>query len=121
LIIYDEVHLLPAQVFKETASLQAKRRLGMTATFIREDGKEKEIFTLIGPKRYESPWKEIEGKGWIAEAECYEIRVPLEKSLRNEYIKADKKEKYKIASQNPLKYEVVKEIVKKHKDEKSLL
>ena len=121
LIIYDEVHLLPAQVFKETANLQAKRRLGMTATFIREDGKEKEIFTLIGPKRYESPWKEIEGKGWIAEAECYEIRVPLEKSLRIEYIKADGKEKYKIASQNPLKYEVVKEIVKKYEGEKILI
>ncbi len=121
LIIYDEVHLLPAEVFKETAGLQAKRRLGLTATFVREDGKEKEIFTLIGPKRFEAPWKEIEEKGWIAGVECYEIRVPMDRELFREYVKAQQREKYRISSTNPAKYEVVKRIVESHRGHKILV
>jgi DNA excision repair protein ERCC-3 len=121
LIIYDEVHLLPAEVFKHTANLQAKRRLGLTATFVREDGREKEVFTLIGPKRYEAPWKEIEEKGWIAGVECYEIRVPMDKELFREYVKAPKKEKYTISSKNPAKYEIVREIVESRRGHKILI
>jgi len=121
LIIYDEVHLLPAEVFKETASLQAKRRLGLTATFVREDEKEKEIFTLIGPKRYESPWKEIEEKGWIAEVECYEIRVPLARDLFETYLRAPEREKYRISSMNPVKQEAVRRILESRRDERIII
>src|ERR671933_2618610 len=89
LIIYDEVHLLPAPIFRITAELQARRRLGLTATLIREDGKEGDVFTLIGPKRYDVPWRELEGQGWIATAQCHEVRVPLPNERRMEYALAE--------------------------------
>src|SRR5699024_2378042 len=89
LIVYDEVHLLPAPVFKLTAELQARRRIGLTATLVREDGREGDVFSLIGPKRYDAPWKEIEEQGFIAPAACFEIRVELEESERFEYAVAE--------------------------------
>jgi DNA excision repair protein ERCC-3 len=101
LIIYDEVHLLPAPIFRVTAEIQAIRRLGLTATLIREDGREEDVFTLVGPKRYDVPWKELEQKGWIAEAVCYEIRLDMPRSLRTEYAVAEKRAKFRIASENP--------------------
>src|SRR5205809_6393097 len=107
LIIYDEVHLLPAPVFRITAQIQARRRLGLTATLIREDGREGDVFTLIGPKKYDVPWRELETRGWIAEASCTEIRVALPEPLRMEYAVAEWRNKYRIASENPAKDDVV--------------
>jgi len=121
LIVYDEVHLLPAPVFRITAEIQACRRLGLTATLVREDGKEDDVFSLIGPKRYDVPWKVLEKQGWIATAECIEIRVPLERSLRMEYATADGRAKFRIASENPLKIEVARQIIKQHPDELILI
>src|SRR5207248_7857500 len=89
MIIYDEVHLLPAPVFRVTAGLQARRRLGLTATLVREDGREEDVFALIGPKKYDVPWRELETRGWIAEANCTEIRVALPEALRMEYAVAE--------------------------------
>ncbi len=106
LIIYDEVHLLPAPVFRVTAEIQALRRLGLTATLIREDGRESDVFSLVGPKRYDVPWKELESKGWIAEANCYEIRLDMEDDLKIEYAIADRRKKFRIASENPAKIEI---------------
>src|SRR5204863_5226734 len=107
LIIYDEVHLLPAPVFRVTAQIQARRRLGLTATLIREDGREGDVFSLIGPKKYDVPWRELESKGWIASASCTEVRVALPEPLRMEYAVAEWRNKYRIASENPAKDEVV--------------
>ncbi len=107
LIIYDEVHLLPAPVFRVTAQIQARRRLGLTATLIREDGREGDVFSLIGPKKYDVPWRELESRGWIAEAACTEIRVALPEPLRMEYAVAELRHKYRIASENPGKDDVV--------------
>jgi DNA excision repair protein ERCC-3 len=107
LIIYDEVHLLPAPVFRVTAQIQARRRLGLTATLIREDGREEDVFSLIGPKKYDVPWRELESRGWIAEATCAEVRVAMPEPLRMEYAVAEWRTKYRIASENPAKDEVV--------------
>ncbi len=107
LIIYDEVHLLPAPVFRVTAQIQARRRLGLTATLVREDGREEDVFSLIGPKKYDVPWRELETRGWIAEATCTEVRVALPEPLRMEYAVAEWRNKYRIASENPAKDDVV--------------
>ena len=98
LIIYDEVHLLPAPVFRMTAEIQARRRLGLTATLVREDGREGEVFSLVGPKKYDVPWKDLERQGWIATAECHEIRVRLEDEDRMEYAVTDQDNKYRFAA-----------------------
>ena len=94
LIIYDEVHLLPAPVFRITATIQATRRLGLTATLVREDGQEEDVFSLIGPKKYDVPWRQLEDQGWIATAVCYEIRIDLPDSLRRKYALALDRKKY---------------------------
>src|SRR5438876_275459 len=107
LIIYDEVHLLPAPVFRVTAQIQARRRLGLTATLVREDGRQEDVFSLIGPKKYDVPWRELETRGWIAEADCSEVRVALPEGLRMDYAVAEWRNKYRIASENPTKDEVV--------------
>ncbi|MFW5848501.1 MAG: DNA repair helicase XPB [Spirochaetota bacterium] len=117
LIIYDEVHLLPAPVFRVTAEIQAVRRLGLTATLIREDGRESDVFSLVGPKRYDVPWKELEQKGWIAEANCYEIRIDLPNRLKIDYATADKRGKYRIASENPRKLDITKQIIANHPED----
>jgi DNA excision repair protein ERCC-3 len=121
LLIYDEVHLLPAPVFRMTAEIQATRRLGLTATLIREDGHEEDVFSLIGPKRFEIPWKDLEGQGWLAEVTCKEIRVPLRSALREEYSFADSKHKFRIAGENPYKLEVIDKLVKRHEQEQILI
>ncbi|MDR1898739.1 MAG: DEAD/DEAH box helicase [Treponema sp.] len=114
LIIYDEVHLLPAPVFRVTAELQAVRRLGLTATLVREDGAEDVVFSLVGPKRYDVPWKDLESKGWIAEALCTEIRLDMPENLKIPYAVAAPREKYRIASENPLKEYAVQQLVENH-------
>jgi DNA excision repair protein ERCC-3 len=121
LIIYDEVHLLPAPVFRVTAELQAVRRLGLTATLIREDGAEDAVFSLVGPKRYDVPWKDLEGKGWIAEAICTEIRLDLPEKLKIPYAVATSREKYRIASENPLKETIVAQLVENHREDQILV
>ena len=117
LIIYDEVHLLPAPVFRYTADIQAKRRLGLTATLIREDGRESDVFSLIGPKKYDVPWKDLEKQGWIATAACTEIRVPLPDDIRIEYATSSIRKKYRIASENPNKLKVVANLIKRHRND----
>jgi DNA excision repair protein ERCC-3 len=121
LIIYDEVHLLPAPVFRVTAELQAVRRLGLTATLIREDGAEDAVFSLVGPKRYDVPWKDLENKGWIAEALCMEIRLDLPTKLKIPYAVASSREKYRIASENPLKENIVLQLVENHREDQILV
>ncbi|MDA8354001.1 MAG: helicase-associated domain-containing protein [Firmicutes bacterium] len=121
LVIYDEVHLLPAPVFRATADIQARRRLGLTATLVREDGREEDVFSLIGPKKFEVPWKELESRGWIAQAACTEIRTPLKPGLRQQYQRAPKKKKYRIAAENPQKINVLKKILHRHRDHKILV
>ncbi len=121
LIIYDEVHLLPAPVFRITAEIQALRRLGLTATLIREDGRESDVFSLVGPKRYDVPWKELETKGWIAEANCYEIRLDMDDDLKIEYAVADKRRKFRIASENPAKVEIAKQLIANHREDSILV
>jgi len=121
LIVYDEVHLLPAPVFQLSAGLQAKRRLGLTATLVREDGKEDEVFSLIGPKKYDVPWKVLENQGWIARAFCNEIRIPFSQEERFRYMGAGDREKFRIASCNPRKNDVVREILDKHPDDHVLI
>jgi DNA excision repair protein ERCC-3 len=121
LIIYDEVHLLPAPVFRVTAELQAVRRLGLTATLVREDGNEDAVFSLVGPKRYDVPWKDLEGKGWIAEAFCTEIRLDLPENLKIPYAVAASREKYRIASENPLKEEAARELIENHPEDQILV
>ena len=117
LIIYDEVHLLPAPVFRVTAEIQAVRRLGLTATLVREDGREADVFSLVGPKRYDVPWKELEAKGWIAEANCYEIRIDLPESLKVDYAVADKRGKFRVASENPRKLGIARQIIANHRED----
>ncbi|MCL2380634.1 MAG: DEAD/DEAH box helicase [Treponema sp.] len=121
LIIYDEVHLLPAPVFRVTAELQAVRRLGLTATLVREDGAEDAVFSLVGPKRYDVPWKDLEGKGWIAEAFCSEIRIDLPEKLKIPYAVATPREKYRLASENPLKDEAVLQLTANHREDQILV
>lgn len=117
LILYDEVHMLPAPVFKITAELQAIHRVGLTATLIREDHREDEVFSLVGPKRCDVPWSQLESQGWIAEAQCVEIRVPLPMELEIPYAVGTKREKYRIASENPAKIPIVKQLIENHAGE----
>ena len=121
LMIYDEVHLLPAPVFRMTADLQSRRRLGLTATLVREDGREGDVFSLIGPKRYDVPWRDIEQQGWIAPAECVEVRVTLTESERMSYATADVDERYRICSSARTKLPVIRSIVEKHAGEPTLV
>jgi len=121
LIIYDEVHLLPAPVFRATADLQARRRLGLTATLVREDGREDEVFSLIGPKKCDIPWKVLEKQGWIAEAVCTEVRVPMIEEDRYKYVVASKSAKFQIASKNPIKISICKQILEHHKEDNVLI
>ncbi|GAB4459518.1 MAG: helicase-associated domain-containing protein [Elainellaceae cyanobacterium] len=121
LIIYDEVHLLPAPIFRITAELQARRRLGLTATLIREDGKEGDVFALIGPKRYDVPWRELEGRGFIAVAECTEIRVPQDPDRQMEYALAEKRQQFRIAAENPRKAEVVMSLLQQQAGHRILI
>ncbi len=121
LVIYDEVHLLPAPVFKLTADLQARRRLGLTATLVREDGREGDVFSLIGPKRFDAPWKEIEAQGFISPASCYEVRIDLPEGDRLEYAASADDERYRLAATAPAKLGVVRELVKKHAGERILV
>ncbi|WP_204249332.1 DNA repair helicase XPB [Frondihabitans sp. PAMC 28766] len=121
LVVYDEVHLLPAPVFKLTAELQARRRLGLTATLVREDGRESDVFSLIGPKRFDAPWKEIEAQGFISPASCYEVRVDLPQEARLEYAASPDDERYRLAATAPIKLDVVRDLVKKHEGEQILV
>jgi len=121
LIVYDEVHLLPAPVFRVTASLQARRRLGLTATLVREDAREDDVFSLIGPKKYDVPWKVLEKQGWIAQAVCTELRVQLPREERFRYAIAGKRDKFRIASTNPVKDAMVESLIAKHKDDNVLV
>jgi DNA excision repair protein ERCC-3 len=121
LIIYDEVHLLPAPIFRFTADIQSRRRLGLTATLIREDGLEGEVFSLIGPKRFDVPWKEIESQGYIAPAECIEVRVSLTEQERLTYATAEQEDKYRTCSTAASKTNVVINLAKKHKSEQTLI
>jgi len=114
LIVYDEVHLLPAPVFRMTAELQGRRRLGLTATLVREDGCEEDVFALIGPKKYDVPWKDLERQGWIATAHCHEVRLSMSRERRMEYALADSKMQYPIAATDPDKLNVVEELIAKH-------
>ncbi|WP_396599958.1 DNA repair helicase XPB [Frigoribacterium sp. R86507] len=121
LVVYDEVHLLPAPVFKLTAELQARRRLGLTATLVREDGRESDVFSLIGPKRFDAPWKEIEAQGFISPASCYEVRVDLPQEARLEYAASPDDERYRLAATAPAKLDVVKHLVERHAGEQILV
>jgi DNA excision repair protein ERCC-3 len=121
LIIYDEVHLLPAPVFKFTAELQARRRLGLTATLVREDGHEEDVFTLIGPKKFDVPWKDLERQGWIATAKCVEIRVDLPAAEKLNYLSMAPKQQIRLAYENPFKLTVAKELVRRHSKDQVLI
>ncbi|SEP87367.1 MULTISPECIES: DNA repair helicase XPB [Lentzea] len=121
LIVYDEVHLLPAPVFRMTADLQSRRRLGLTATLVREDGQEGDVFSLIGPKRYDVPWRDIEAQGWIAPAECTEVRVTLTDNERLQYATAEPEERYKLCSTARTKIPVVRRVLEQHPDEPALV
>jgi DNA excision repair protein ERCC-3 len=121
LIVYDEVHLLPAPIFKMTADLQARRRLGLTATLVREDGKEGDVFSLIGPKRFDAPWKEIEAEGYIAPAECFEIRVDLPEQERLDYAIAEQDERYRMAATSKTKIPVIQKLMARHDGEPTLI
>ncbi len=121
LVIYDEVHLLPAPIFRFTADIQSRRRLGLTATLIREDGREGDVFTLIGPKRFDAPWKEVEAQGWIAPADCVEVRVTLPNDERLVYATAEPDDRYRLAATTPAKHGIVEAIVAGHPDEPVLV
>src|SRR3954464_6671091 len=121
LIVYDEVHLLPAPIFRMTADLQARRRIGLTATLIREDGREGDVFSLIGPKRYDAPWKDIEAQGYIAPADCIEVRVTLTEPEGMSYAVAEPEERYRLAATAESKTDVVLELVDKHRDSPTLV
>jgi DNA excision repair protein ERCC-3 len=121
LIVYDEVHLLPAPVFRITAEIQARRRLGLTATLVREDGRAGDVFSLIGPKKYDVPWRELEKQGWIATALCHEIRLAMPDELRMPYALADEREKYRVAAENPLKLRVLDALLARHRDDQVLI
>jgi DNA excision repair protein ERCC-3 len=121
LVIYDEVHLLPAPVFRATARIQAVRRLGLTATLVREDGKQADVFSLIGPKRYDAPWKELEAQGWIAPAACTEVRVEMTAEQRMEYAVADANLRYRVAATTPAKLDVLMTLAERHVDDRVLV
>ncbi|AXI78202.1 DNA repair helicase XPB [Peterkaempfera bronchialis] len=121
LIVYDEVHLLPAPIFRFTADLQARRRLGLTATLVREDGREGDVFSLIGPKRFDAPWKEIEAQGYIAPADCCEVRVTLTDSERLAYATAEPDERYRFCATTATKRRVVEALVEKHRGDQTLV
>lgn len=121
LIIYDEVHLLPAPVFRVTAEVQARRRLGLTATLIREDGREEDVFSLIGPKKYDLPWRDLEDQGWIAEALCTEIRCAMPREVRMHYATARPREKFRVAAENPAKRALVQKLLARHPQTPSLI
>lgn len=121
LVVYDEVHLLPAPVFKLTADLQARRRLGLTATLVREDGRESDVFSLIGPKRFDAPWKEIEAQGYISPAECFEVRVDLPFDERMIYAAASDDERYRLAATAPAKLDATKRLIEQHRGERILV
>lgn len=121
LIIYDEVHLLPAPVFRVTAEIQARRRLGLTATLVREDGRETDVFSLIGPKKYDAPWKDLEHQGWIATAECHEVRIALDGELRLDYAIADDRDRYRVAAENPRKLAVLEQLMARHAEDSTLI
>ena len=121
LIVYDEVHLLPAPIFKMTADLQARRRLGLTATLVREDGKEGDVFSLIGPKRFDAPWKEIEAQGYIAPAACYEVRIDLPEDERMDYAISNQEDRYRIAATSKTRIPVIQKLLKKHAGEPTLV
>jgi len=121
LVIYDEVHLLPAPIFRFTAELQSIYRIGLTATLVREDGHEEDVFSLVGPKRYDIPWTDLEQKGWIGQANCVEVRVPLDRSLMLDYAAGNTKDKFRIASYNPLKMKMISHLLEKHKGEGILI
>jgi len=121
LIIYDEVHLLPAPIFRVTAEIQARRRLGLTATLVREDGKEGEVFSLIGPKKYDTPWKDLERSGWIARALCYEIRIDLSPEVEDDYFGQSVRRQQRLASSNPAKDDVLEHLLFRHEKDKVLV
>ena len=121
LIIYDEVHLLPAPVFRITAEIQARRRLGLTATLVREDGREADVFSLIGPKKYDVPWRELERQGWIATAECHEIRVSMTEDEQLNYAVAEEREKYRLAAESPAKLTVTRYLAERHNGDQVLI
>jgi DNA excision repair protein ERCC-3 len=121
LIIYDEVHLLPAPIFRFTADIQSRRRLGLTATLVREDGREADVFSLIGPKRYDAPWRDIEAQGWIAPADCVEVRVTLPERERLVYATAEPDERYRLAATTRSKLEIVKSLLAEHPEEHILV
>ncbi|MDU0478106.1 DEAD/DEAH box helicase [Staphylococcus chromogenes] len=121
LIIYDEVHLLPAPVFRMTSDLQSRRRLGLTATLVREDGREGDVFSLIGPKRYDAPWKDIEAQGFIATADCVEVRVTLADDERMAYAVAEASERYRLAACSPAKIPVVRKLLRQHEGQPTLI
>jgi DNA excision repair protein ERCC-3 len=121
LIIYDEVHLLPAPVFRITAEIQARRRLGLTATLVREDGRETDVFSLIGPKKYDVPWRELERQGWIATAECHEVRVGMTEDEQLNYAMTEEREKYRLAAESPAKLPVVRFLAQKHLNDQVLI
>lgn len=121
LVVYDEVHLLPAPIFRMTADLQARRRIGLTATLVREDGREGDVFSLIGPKRYDAPWKDIEAQGWIAPADCVEVRVTLPESTRLAYATAEPEERYRLAACTREKVGVVRGLVARHAGQPTLV
>jgi DNA excision repair protein ERCC-3 len=121
LIVYDEVHLLPAPVFRMTAEIQARRRLGLTATLVREDGREDDVFSLIGPKKYDVPWKTLERQGWIATASCTELRVDMPQDLRLDYALSPLRTQIRIAAENPAKFDVVRRLVERHRGDRVLI
>jgi DNA excision repair protein ERCC-3 len=121
LIVYDEVHLLPAPIFKMTADLQARRRLGLTATLVREDGKEGDVFSLIGPKRFDAPWKEIEAQGYIAPAACFEVRIDLPVDEHFEYAIANQEDRYRLSASSTAKIPVIQKLLTKHAGEPTLI
>ncbi|WP_327089079.1 DEAD/DEAH box helicase [Nonomuraea sp. NBC_01738] len=121
LVVYDEVHLLPAPIFRMTADLQARRRVGLTATLVREDGREGDVFSLIGPKRYDAPWKEMENQGWIAPADCVEVRVTLTDEERLAYAMAESDERYRFCATTPSKTHVTEALVRRHLGEQVLV
>lgn len=121
LIIYDEVHLLPAPIFRITAELQAKRRLGLTATLVREDGREEDVFSLIGPKKYDLPWRDLERQGWIAAAQCHELRLRLPADQRWRYAEAEMADRHRVAAENPAKPALVRRVVQEHQGDHILV
>ncbi|MBU9711244.1 DNA repair helicase XPB [Evansella tamaricis] len=121
LVIYDEVHLLPAPMFRITSNLQGKRRVGLTATFVREDGKEGDIYSLVGPKRYEVGIKELESNGWIAKPLCIEVKIPLQEKQWEKYLQLSKRDRFRFASENKEKLGVMEELLQKHKGKQILI